>query len=90
MRGVVWVPGETNLGEKPARYSPALEVYAKSLAGTYGQERVRFVYAQPNTALVEGLTAPTIKAAASVTFDAWPKSLNELGTELGKAAAKQD
>lgn len=84
--GVIWVPGETTLGYAPADYSAELELYARSLPGTYGQEQVPFFYAQPSATLVKGITAPTIPNGKSVTFDAWPKSLKTLAAEMAKAA----
>ena len=84
--GVVWVPGEANLGEDPAQYARELEIHAESLPGTYGQERVQFLFAQPDNSLVEGITAPRIPGAKSVTFDAWPKSLKDIATALAEQA----
>ncbi len=82
---MIWVPSETNLGEEKSRYAPSLEAYADSLAATYGQAEVPFVYAQPATGLSEGVSAPEIKGAAKVEFSEWPKSLEKLATELGAA-----
>ena len=87
VRGVVWIPGKDNISDDVSRYSPALEAYAASLAETYGQEKVRFVYAQPAATLVEGIGKPKIENCVSVEFNQWPKSLQEIATDLGAAAA---
>ena len=84
--GVIWVPSESNIGENPAQYAAELEIYADSLPTTYGQDKVQFLYAQPASSLVEGITAPKIPGAKSVVFDRWPKSLQEIATELAKQA----
>jgi len=84
--GIVWVPSESNLGETPAHYAAELEIYAKSLPSTYGQDEVQFLYAQPASSLVEGITAPKIPGAKSVTFDQWPKSLKDIAAALAKLA----
>ncbi|MFC1805612.1 hypothetical protein ACFL09_01360, partial [Planctomycetota bacterium] len=84
--GVIWVPSENNLGYTPAHYAAEMEVHAKSLPSTYGQEKVQFIYAQPAGALVKGITAPEIPGAKSVTFDQWPKSLKEIAIEMAKVA----
>jgi len=83
---VIWVPSERNLGETPADYAVELEIHAKSLPGTYGQVKVRFLYAQPASSLVEGITAPKIPGSRNITFDQWPKSLKDLAAELAKLA----
>jgi hypothetical protein len=82
--GVIWVPSESNLGEDPAHYAAELEIYAKSLSDTYGQKKVQFLYAQPASSLVEGITAPRIPRAKSVFFDQWPKSLKDIAAALAK------
>lgn len=84
--GVVWVPSEHNIGEDPAHYAAELEVYARSLPDTYGQERVQFLHAQPASSLVEGITTPSIPGAKSVTFDAWPRSVEGLAAALAEQA----
>ena len=89
IRGVVWIPGKDNIDEDVSRYAPALGVYAKSLAETYGQEKVAFVYAQPTAELVEGIATPVIENSMSVEFGQWPKSLQEIATQLGGLAAKK-
>ena len=66
-----------------------LEVYAASIAETYGQEKVPFLYAQPTASLVEGIAAPKIKGALSIEFDEWPKSLQAIATQLGTLAAEK-
>ena len=84
--GVIWVPGKDNLGYTPADYSAELELYARSLPGTYGQDNVPFLYAQPAAKLVPRIAAPSIPNGKAVTFDAWPKSLKTIAAELAKAA----
>ena len=84
--GVIWVPGNANLGYTPADYSAELEIYAQSLPATHGQDKVPFLYAQPSAKLVPGITAPAIQNGKSVTFDAWPKTLKTIAAELAKAA----
>jgi hypothetical protein len=86
--GVVWVPGNTNLGYTPADYSAELEIFARSLPASYGQEKVPFIYAQPSARLVPGITPPKIANAVGVEFDQWPKSLRELAAQLGTAASE--
>jgi hypothetical protein len=82
--GVIWVPSESNIGENPKEYAAELETYAKSLADTYGQEKVQFLYAQPASSLVEGINIPKIPGAKSVSFDQWPKSVQSLAVSLAK------
>jgi hypothetical protein len=89
VRGVVWIPGKHNIGADPSRYTPALNAIAASFAATCGQKEVPFIYAQPSTGLVEGITKPRIKNAASIEFEQWPKSLREIATKLGALAAKE-
>ena len=86
VRGVIWVPSESNLGETPAHYAAELEIYARSLSSTYAQEDIQFLYAQPASSLVEGITAPRIPGAKSITFDQWPKSLKAIAAALAKLA----
>jgi hypothetical protein len=81
---VIWVPSENNLGEDPAHYAAELEIYAKSLSGTHDQEDVQFLFAQPASTLVEGITAPRIPGAKSVSFDLWPKSLKNIAVALAE------
>jgi len=83
--GVIWVPGKDNLGYTPADYSAEVETYARSLPATYGQDKVPFLYAQPSATLVKGITAPSIQNGKSVIFEAWPKSLKNIATEMAKA-----
>ncbi|MBC8872709.1 MAG: hypothetical protein H8E44_25025 [Planctomycetes bacterium] len=89
VRGVTWIPGKDNIGEDVSKYSPSLEVYAASLAETYGQEQVPFLYAQPAASLVEGIGTPQIDGALSIKFDQWPKSLEVIATQLGTGAAEK-
>ena len=85
--GVIWVPGNANLGYTPADYSAELEIYARSLPATYGQDKVPFLYAQPSAKLVPGITQPKIGNSTSVEFDQWPKGLRELAVRLGAAVS---
>jgi len=82
--GVIWIPSENNIGYTPAHYGAELEFYAKSLAGTYGLDKVQFIYAQPTDSLVEGITAPEIAGSRSITFASWPKSLQDLAIEMAR------
>jgi len=84
--GVIWVPSESNIGENPAHYAAELEIHARSLPDTYGQNNIQFLYAQPTNSLVEGITAPRISGAKSTNFDQWPKSLKNIAAELAGMA----
>ncbi len=84
--GVIWVPGQANLGYTPADYSPELEIYARSLAATYGQEKVLLLYAQPSATLVPGIVPAKIDDAKSVEIAQWPKSLKDIAAQLGAGA----
>ena len=84
--GVVWVPAEANIGYEPRNYAAELEIFAGSLANTYGQDRVQFIYAQPANSLVKEITVPDIADAKHIAFDSWPKSLREIAIELAKLA----
>jgi hypothetical protein len=85
--GVIWVPGKDNLGYTPADYSAELEIYARSLPATYGQDSVPLLYAQPSAKLVPGITQPKIENSTGVEFDLWPKGLRNLAVRLGTAAS---
>jgi len=89
VRGVSWIPGKDNISEDVSKYSPSLKVYAASLAETYGQEKVPFLYAQPAATLVAGIATPQIDGALSIEFDQWPKSLEVIATQLGTLAAEK-
>ena len=84
--GVIWIPSEHNIGSTPANYAAEMEIHAKSLTKTYGQDEVQFIYAQPAGSLVNGITAPKIQGAKSITFDKWPKSLKDIAVEMAKLA----
>jgi len=84
VRGVVWMPAETNLGTDKSRYSKAVAAYANSLPATYGQPKVPFIFAHPKA----GGEAPELPDAARIDFADWPKSLADIATQLGTAAAK--
>jgi len=89
VRGVVWIPGRNNIGEDVSKYAAALNAYASSLAKTYGQDKVAFVYAQPTAELVPGIGEPKIKDGIMLEFGEWPKSLQSIGTALGELAAQR-
>ncbi len=88
VRGVVWIPSKDNISDDVARFAPSLDVYAGSLAETFGQKQVPFFYAQPTDSLVDGIAPPKIEGASSVEFDQWPKSLETIAAQLGALAAK--
>jgi hypothetical protein len=77
------------MGKDVQRYAAALEVYAASLPQTYGQEKVRFFYAQPTDALVPGIAKPRIKNGKGIEISAWPESLKDIASRLGALAAEQ-
>lgn len=80
--------GKDNINEDVSKYPPSLAVYANSLAMTYGQDKVPFVYAQPSANLVAGLIKPRIPNSISTEFDAWPESTQEMATKLGMKVAR--
>jgi hypothetical protein len=84
--GVIWIPGQANIGYTPADYAAEIETYARSLPATFGQEKIPFLYAQPSPALVPGISSPKIENAARVEFDQWPKSLKNIATRIAEAA----
>lgn len=84
--GVIWIPSENSIGYTPANYAAEMDIYAKSLTKTYGQNEVQFIYAQPSGSLVKGITALKIRGAKSITFDKWPKSLEDIAIEMAKLA----
>ena len=74
-------------GYPPATdYSAELELYARSLPATFGQDKVPFLHAQPTAALVPGITAPKLENAANVEFTQCPETLRDLAAQLGTAA----
>ncbi|MEJ6570791.1 MAG: hypothetical protein QNL01_11180 [Akkermansiaceae bacterium] len=83
---VIWIPSEHNLGYTPANYAAELEIFAKSLPATYGQDKIQFIYAQPASTLVKGITAPQIPGAKSITFDQLPKTLKDFAEGMAKLA----
>ncbi|MEO1998900.1 MAG: sialate O-acetylesterase, partial [Planctomycetaceae bacterium] len=87
VRGVVWIPGKDSIGDDVAKYAAALEVYAGSLATTFGQKQVPFFYAQPAGSLVEGITAPRFEGDTGIEFDQWPKQFADIAEQLGALAA---
>jgi len=86
VRGVVWMPSETNLGTDKTRYAKSVAAYARSLPDTYGQAKVPFIFAHPAAMLPTGSEAPDLPDAARVDFSEWPKSLAEIASKLGAAA----
>ncbi len=88
--GVIWVPSEGNIGENPAHYAAELEIYARSLPGTYDQEKIQFLYAQPAQSLVAGITVPKIPGARSIIFEQWPKSLKDIAVELAQLSQRSE
>ncbi len=84
--GIIWVPSQGNIGERPDEYAAELELYARSLPQTYGQKNILFLYVQPTAILVEGITTPNIPGAKRITIDQWPKSLKDISAELAKLA----
>ena len=84
--GVIWIPSDYNIGYEPSHYAAELEIYANSLAATYGQEKVKFIYAQPESSLVPDITIPKISSKTSVPFSQWPKSLKDLAVKMAKLA----
>ena len=82
--GVIWVPSENNIGYEPTLYASELEIYARSLPETYGQDSVQFLYAQPAASLVEGITDPEIPDSRRVVFDQWPDSLKAIAIEAAR------
>ncbi|MEK6256734.1 MAG: hypothetical protein N2C13_05385, partial [Chloroflexota bacterium] len=82
--GVIWIPSENNIGYTPADYAAELEIYASSLTNTYDQNKVQFIYAQPTSSLVNGITEPKVPDAKSIKFDEWPRSLKDIATEMSK------
>ena len=75
----------SNLGYEASEHAE-LEVYARSLAGTYGQDEVQFIYAQPSATLVDNITVPNLPEAERVTFEVWPKSLRQIAVDMAKLA----
>jgi len=88
--GVIWVPSEGNIGENPAHYAAELEIYARSLPGTYDQEKIQFLYAQPAQSLVAGITVPKIPGARSIIFEQWPKSLKVIAVKLAQLSERSE
>ena len=86
--GVIWIPSENNIGYTPENYATELEFYAESLTSTYSLDKLQFIYAQPTTSLVEGITTPKIPGATSITFASWPKSLKDFAIEMANRLNK--
>lgn len=87
--GVIWVPSEYSIGANPSEYAAELEIYARSLTTTYGQETVPFLYAHPAPTLVKGIGEPDLPNAEKITFDAWPESLREIAAKMAARVAKR-
>ncbi len=88
--GIIWVPSESNIGENPGEYAAELEIYARSLPGTYDQKKVQFLYAQPAQSLVAGITVPEIPGSRSITFEEWPKSLKVIAVKLAQLSERSE
>ena len=84
--GVIWVPAQPNIGHNPSDYAVELEIFAKSLQGTYGQDLVPFFHAMPAASLVGGITTPSIPGAKSISFAEWPTTLKDMAIEMAKFA----
>ncbi|MBT8038131.1 MAG: sialate O-acetylesterase [Verrucomicrobiae bacterium] len=84
--GVIWIPADYNLGHTPENYAAELEIYAKSLPNTYGQDKVQFIYAHPAATLVKDITPARLPNAKSVILDQWPKSLKDIAIKMAKLA----
>lgn len=82
--GVIWIPSQANIGYKPENYAKELEIYAKSLPDTYGQENVQFIYAQPSSTLIKDITEPNIPGAKVIKFEKWPKSLKDIAVKMAE------
>ena len=82
--GVVWVPSANNIGYAPEDYTTELQIYANSLATTYGVKEVPFYYAHPTPELVNGVTQPSIPQGYSIDMTTWPKSLEMIAKQLAK------
>ena len=82
--GVVWVPSANNIGYAPEDYTTELQIYANSLATTYGVKEVPFYYAHPTPELVNGVTQPSIPQGYSIDMTTWPKSLEVIAKQLAK------
>jgi hypothetical protein len=84
--GVIWVPGQFNVGDSPGDYASELEIFARSLPAAFGQEKVPFLHALPSATLVPRITPPKIENSKAAAFDQWPKNLRALAVQLGTAA----
>ncbi len=89
VRGVVWIPGQDNISDDVSKYASSLEVYAASLAGTFGQKRIPFYFAQPTGSIADGITKPDVEGASSIDFGEWPKGLEGIATQIGKLASEE-
>jgi len=83
--GVIWVPSEGNIGPEPGQYARELEIFAQSLPQTFGGKNVPFIFAQPDAALVKGITEPKLSSAKMIRFTAWPKSLKDVASQMAEA-----
>lgn len=80
--GVIWVPGEANIGHDPADYAAELEAFATSLPETFGREKIPFYHALPSVELVDGITIPNLPMSQSIELSEWPKSLKEVAIRM--------
>lgn len=87
--GIVWVPSQQNIGYTPEHYGAEVEYYHASLKDTYGLENFLFLYAQPETNLLEGVSEPTIPGSKPVFFDQWPGSLETIAIEMANSVRQK-
>ena len=73
------------MGYEPKEYAAELEIYAKSLSSTYGQDNVKFIFAQPESSLVPGITAPKISPKNNSNFFAVAKEFERFSDRDGQA-----
>ena len=85
LAGVIWVPSEGNIGPEPAQYARELEIFGQSLPQTFGGKNVSFIFAQPDAALVKGITEPKLPSAKMIRFTAWPKTLKDIASQMAEA-----
>lgn len=86
VRGVAWIPGKNNMEDDGDRYAASLQIYAKSLPKTFGQQSVSFLFAHPTQQLVEDMPPINISGPEGVSFDEWPQRLDDLGQRIGALA----
>ena len=89
VRGVVWIPGEKNIGSDPSRYGAAVGALINSLPETFGQESVPFYHALPATELAPGSPAVNAGNTLSRPFTTWKRSLASMARDLGALATQE-